>query len=837
MNLDKANMLARYFDCVVMLTWSNWKTEPRSNRYHYASRFARHLPVIFVQPDLAEPKATFESTEIDNLVVLHVYARYGREQFMLINKALLERGLICPLLWVYNVFFCDFIAQRYSPLVIYHATEDYFSLELNGKDQIQQSLRDVLQNIDLLVAVSSGVLFSYKKNGEYRGKTLLLENGCDFSFWGPRPNEMEQITTQQFSRKIAFYQGGVNGRLDLEMLTEICRTLPDWEIWICGLVEPSFNQKIKNLERLQNLKNLGFLSIEQVRELAYQVTVGIIPFVQNENMRISLPLKAFEYIACGLPVVSVPILALERYSDVFTFADNSWDFSQAITRMAETRNDKEYIKKRLETAREQDYDTRFNSLLHEIDSVMVSKKRTEAQFNVLVLYDANSLHVSTIKEHLTSFARYSESKVFYLSATNGAICTIDLSIFDVVIIHYCVRVSLEDHLSPSYADAVRGFGGYKILFIQDEYDTTETARRWIEKLGIHAVFTCVPTEYVDDVYPQNRFPYLERIQTLTGFVPIGIEKHTPRPIPERQIVIGYRGRPLPFYYGDLGREKVVIAERMKQICRERNISEDIEWTHERRIYGDQWYPFVESSKATLGTESGSNVFDDDGTIKQNIEKALAENPDLSYEEAHARYIGAREGKIKMNQISPRVFEAIALRTALVLFEGDYSGVIQPNIHYIPLSKDFGNIEDVLLKLTDDGYLTAITERAYRDILLSKKYSYERFIRDFDAFLSKRLVKRNTYIPLVGLLGQQLPKKISQLAALSKYSVVSISPLTNIEINTLMNSSLSVIDLGDIIRIIKLWVCQSISIIPRRIEKYHMLVRKISQKYFRGKYVG
>src|SRR5437016_3918329 len=93
------------FDAVVMLTWSNWKTEMRSNRYHYASRFARSLPVVFVQADHASADAEFEHTELDRLDLLHVFARYGPDQTRLLEAALRSRGIRRPLLWVYNVYF------------------------------------------------------------------------------------------------------------------------------------------------------------------------------------------------------------------------------------------------------------------------------------------------------------------------------------------------------------------------------------------------------------------------------------------------------------------------------------------------------------------------------------------------------------------------------------------------------------------------------------------------------------------------------------------------------------------------------------------------------------
>jgi len=332
-----------------------------------------------------------------------------------------------------------------------------------------------------------------------------------------------------------------------------------------------------------------------------------------------------------------------------------------------------------------------------------------------------------------------------MKANESAQCLVDLSIFDVVIIHYSVRLSLTWHLSPSFADHLRQFSGLKMLFIQDEYDFTHTARDWIKDLGIHVVFTCVPDEFVDVVYSKARLPHVEFIQTLTGFVPLQAEKTlNAKPHHLRKYVIGYRGRALPYWYGLLGHEKLMIGKKMREICESRNIKVNIEWEDSKRIYGDGWYQFLEDCKATLGTESGSNVFDFDGSLSRNIQEALRKNPGLSFEEAWETYLKNHEGKLTMNQLSPKIFEAIACRTALILFEGRYSGVVKPDIHFIPLKKDFSNIDDVLAKIQDHNYLNEITSRAYNDIIKSGEYSYRRFIQDFDRFISERQRSRASF---------------------------------------------------------------------------------------------
>jgi hypothetical protein len=359
---------------------------------------------------------------------------------------------------------------------------------------------------------------------------------------------------------------------------------------------------------------------------------------------------------------------------------------------------------------------------------------------LLVFYDENSTYTGTVLEHLQSF-RLSEHEVFFAPGVRGAPLPLDLAAFDVVIVHYSVRLSLPDFISPEVAAALPGFVGLKILYIQDEYDTTETARTWIERLGFDIVFTCVPESSVEKVYPAARFPKTDFITTLTGFVPASFERPLRAPaMNERKLYLAYRGRALPYWYGLLGREKLVIGQRMKQICAERGVPCDIEWEEEKRIYGKDWYVFLMSARATLATESGSNVFDDHGEIRRAIEAALAANPNATFEDLYPRIVAPHEGKVRMNQISPRVFEAISVGTGLVLFEGEYSGVLRAWDHYLPLKKDFSNVDEIFAKLADDAFMTAMIERAHRDVIASGRFGYREAIRKLDEILARRAVR-------------------------------------------------------------------------------------------------
>ena len=299
----------------------------------------------------------------------------------------------------------------------------------------------------------------------------------------------------------------------------------------------------------------------------------------------------------------------------------------------------------------QSYDVRFAELLDIIGKYSSAPSSARPRLNVLILYDDRSTHVHTIKEHLDAFSNYSRHRYHFLPATravpeiDNVRTRSDFGFYDAIAVHYSVRVSLEEHLSLGVADLVSSFCGPKMLFIQDEYENSEVARRWIEKLGINAVFTNVPLDQVEKVYPRNRFPNVDFLPTLTGYVP---EDPTldelVTPLAERKIVIGYRGRRLPHHYGQLGYEKYLIGAEIKRRAEEAGIAVDIEFDDSHRIYGTGWYRFLASCQATLGSESGANVFDDDGSLR-----ALAvRHSKMRYPDFAASHLRGRDDFVRMN---------------------------------------------------------------------------------------------------------------------------------------------------------------------------------------------
>ena len=752
-------VLEEQFDAVVMLTWSDWKTEPRSNRYHYATRFARHLPVLFVQPDGNSMGYSFEGTELPGVTILHVPPEGGPHQCDALCAALREKKVLAPVLWIYSPLFSDLVATTCAPLKVYHATEDYFTL-YGERTQLHvlDALGSLLTQVDLLICVSEAVLASHRAHG-YRGPAVVVTNGCDANFYS---SGLSLSPECESATPVALYQGGINYRLDIDLLVQMSKELPDWRVRLCGRVRfrPEIDRAIMarwtHLLSCPNVEYVGELPPDRLRGEMQRATVGLIPFVDDSVSRVSFPLKAFEYVACGLPVVTVPIPALRAWPQLFTEATGPIGFAAAVRGVASTRWSPDATQTRLTHAKQQDYEEKFRAVCDSLDCKKHEAAQLAQPLKVLVLYDRQSTHVAAVREHLESFKAFSKHAVFYSCATDRTGMPPYLRPFDVVVIHYSVRVSLEEHLNAHYAEALRMHPGLKVLFLQDEYDCPNTACNWIERLGIQSVFSaCVPENYRELVYPSPRFKHVDFRPTLTGYVPRRLEAaRIWKPLAQREYLIGYRGRELGPWYGALGRQKLEIGRRMKEICAEQGLRVDIEWSDDKRIYGAQWYEFISNCRATLATESGSDVFDFDGSLKATVEKAMRLHPEMTSDEAYERYIRQHDGKLRGRGISPKVFEAIALGTALVMFEGHYSGAVEPGAHYIVLNEDFSNVDEVLGRLKDDAYLAELTQRAYRDVVQSGRYSYRHFIEEFDRYVERRVRRPNGWRPLMGVVGWQ-----------------------------------------------------------------------------------
>jgi len=362
---------------------------------------------------------------------------------------------------------------------------------------------------------------------------------------------------------------------------------------------------------------------------------------------------------------------------------------------------------------------------------LLSNADVTGQARVLLICDDRSGLPNTVLDHIDAFRRYSHHDIRTFNTRGMArSIALDLDHFDVVVIHYSVVISSPQYFPPDFYAKLKRFRGLKIEFIQDDYRWVDRETAASRDIGINVLFTVAPEPAAGQLYDE-RLPGVRRVQTLTGYVPDNLRDRPLRPLDERPVDVGYRARDLPFWLGRLAREKAWIGQRFLELAPAYGLRCDIAWTEHDRIYGDRWVEFVSSCRATLGTESGASIADFDGSVEAAVLTYLNAHPAASYEQVHDAVLQPYEGNVVIKVISPRIFEAASLGTAMVLFPGDYSGVVRRDEHYIGLEKDFSNMDEVVHKLRDDTFIAAMTKRTLDHLINSGRWSYQAFITQFD----------------------------------------------------------------------------------------------------------
>ena len=310
--------------------------------------------------------------------------------------------------------------------------------------------------------------------------------------------------------------------------------------------------------------------------------------------------------------------------------------------------------------------------------------------------------------------------------------------FDAVVLHTTL---LGVRWMPSFARWKRRLAwladmdAVKVAFPQDDYSYAETLDAWLEELGVSVIGTVLDARHRNELYPRigaNAAFY----DVLTGYIDEGSAQRVQSRLGKtRPHDVVYRARRLPYWLGSHGQLKHRIGLAAEASGRQAGLRCDISTLPHQVILGDAWLDFMASGRATIGAESGASALDRRGEIQREVESLLAADPDLPFD-AVAAQLPAGWDDYEFFAVSPRHLEAVVTKTAQVLVEGRYSGVLEPNVHYIPVRRDLADIDEALEQLKDARVPEGIADQAYADVYRSGRYSSRRLTETLERILEE-----------------------------------------------------------------------------------------------------
>lgn len=242
-----------------------------------------------------------------------------------------------------------------------------------------------------------------------------------------------------------------------------------------------------------------------------------------------------------------------------------------------------------------------------------------------------------------------------------------------------------------------------------------------------------------------------------------------------------------------------------------NIKSDIKNTvgNKNLFLGLDWYRFLLRCRTMVGCMGGASILDPEGEIYKYL---LPYKERVYSEKKMEQLLSGFKTKYDMDldyaMISPRCFECAMTKTCMVLIEGHYNGILKPGIHYIELKKDFSNLDEVLEKVMNKEYCEQMAERTYQDVVLSGRYSYERFVKYvFRTLIKERKEQAKMRVLITGGAGhigshitEELLKRGDEVLVIDNYQTGrrdNLTPHENLKIveDTIANTEMMEREMG------------------------------------------
>ena len=235
--------------------------------------------------------------------------------------------------------------------VIYDYLDD-ISLSPRYSKKLKKKHNEILRRSDLIVTTASKLYDSVPKI--YKNKTLLITNGVEYERFNLR-------NTNYNERPIICFYGSLAHWINADIFMDILKS----DKFYLRLLGPVHDKKFKKVINHKNCEYLGYVDYNDLISNLSGVDAFVMPFELNKITMSVSPVKLFEHMATGLPIISTPISEVKKYKTIFL--SNRRGFVKKIDEALKFRGNDEYINANKKYASENSWHKKATKILNYFD--------------------------------------------------------------------------------------------------------------------------------------------------------------------------------------------------------------------------------------------------------------------------------------------------------------------------------------------------------------------------------------------------------------------------------------------------------------------------------------
>jgi glycosyltransferase involved in cell wall biosynthesis len=342
---------------IVCIGFSDWHMDLLTNQQHLLVRAAKDNRILFVESlGLRRPQLAARDLrrigrrlasarkplreEADGLHVLSplVLPLHSNELVRTVNAALLRRyvtraiaklGLRRPLLWSF-VPQAEVLIDVISPSqVLYYIDDDHAAKAGIDAASFLAAEARFARRADAVLASAPELVTRMR---ELNDNVHYAPNVADTRLFATALEDgpIDPAVAALPGPRIVFIGAILAAKIDIPLVVEVARSRPQWSFALVGPVGPGDPRTdVSGLTGLPNVHMLGYRPYEQLPGVLRGADAAIVPYLLDGEMRSVFPMKIYEYLAAGRPVVATPLDTLADVPDVLQAA-TAGDFAARV---------------------------------------------------------------------------------------------------------------------------------------------------------------------------------------------------------------------------------------------------------------------------------------------------------------------------------------------------------------------------------------------------------------------------------------------------------------------------------------------------------------------------